>query len=261
MATGRLWTEDEIVLALALYEITPSSKISGKNPAIMRLAQMLGRSSGSVSFKIANLLALDKSRTNGPKGFGNCSQLDKEVFETYWDSKSGSIDLDALSKKALQICSNNDAMREAPELLNITPQGEILGQDVFRLTKHRKNQSYFRTAVLANCNESCVISHCALPSLLEAAHILPWSEAEESRLSVANGIALNPLLHKAYDLDLLGITADGKVIFSEALKASTDFYSESLQNLDGRCIDFSQLKVPVNQDFLGIRFEQFQKKQ
>lgn len=261
MSTGRFWTEDEIVLALALYEITPSSKISGKNPAIMRLAQMLGRSSGSVSFKIANLLALDKSRTNGPKGFGNYSQLDREVFETYWDSKSGGINLVALSKKALQICSNNEAMREAPELLNITPSGQIVGEDVLRLTKQRKNQGYFRTAVLANCNESCVISHCSLPSLLEAAHILPWSESESSRLSVANGIALNPLLHKAYDLDLLGITADGKVVFSEALKASSNFYSESLQNFDGRLIDFSQLKVPVNQDFLSVRFEQFLKNQ
>lgn len=261
MATGRLWTKDEVVLALALYEITPSSKISGKNPAIMRLAQMLGRSSGSVSFKIANLLALDKSRTNGPKGFGNCSQLDRDVFETYWDAKSGGINLESLSKKVLQICESNNDLRETPELLKINPLPPVAGEDVFRLTKQRMNQSFFRTAVLANCNESCVISHCALPSLLEAAHILPWSDAESSRLSVANGIALNPLLHKAYDLDLLGITADGKVIFSEALKASTDFYSESLQNFDGRSIDFSQLKVPVNQDFLNVRFEQFLKNQ
>lgn len=261
MTTRRPWTEDEIVLALALYEITPSSKISGKNPAIMRLAQMLGRSSGSVSFKIANLLALDTSRTNGPKGFGNCSQLDKKVFDTYWDSNSGGINLKALSKKVLRICSNNDAVREAPELLNISFSTQIAGEDVFRLTKQRKNQSFFRTAVLANCNESCVISHCALPSLLEAAHILPWSEAEESRLSVTNGIALNPLLHRAYDLDLLGITADGKVVFSDALKVSTEFYSESLNALEGRVIDFNTFKVPVNRDFLSLRYDSFLKAQ
>lgn len=261
MKKGRLWTTDEVVLALALYEITPSSKISGKNPDIIRLAEILGRSAGSVSFKISNLLSLDKSRSNGPKGFCNCSQTDREVFETYWDSEIGGINLEALSQRALQICAENEALYEAPVLLNLVPSVPVTGEDVFRLTKQRKNQNFFRTAVLANCNESCVISHCKLPCLLEAAHILPWSEDESSRLNVANGIALNPLLHTAYDLDLLGITPDGKVVFSKAIKASKDFYIESLQKFDGRFIDFSKLNVPINRDFLSCRYDRFLKDQ
>ncbi len=254
MSERRLWTEDEVLIALALYEVTPLNKINARNPAVIRLARILGRSRGAVDRKLCNILALDKSRV-GPKGFANGSKVDKIIFDRYQNPATGGTNLKRLYEDVERLCLVNPSLEEVKDVLSMHPHRS--DESVY-MTRYRNFQDYFRNAVLANCRESCVISHCSLPGLIEAAHIMPWSEYPDYRMDIANGIALNPLLHRAFDLDLLGISPDGKVVFSEAMRESEEFFEESLVHFDGRIIDFSLLKTKVNQDFLGCRFERFQ---
>ena len=67
MVATKNWSRDEVVLALGLYAITPASQINQKNKAIQELAELLGRTPGAVSFKLSNLLGLDKHRRGGQK--------------------------------------------------------------------------------------------------------------------------------------------------------------------------------------------------
>ena len=53
--TGIKWSREEIILAFDLYCRTPFGKISQGNPEIIKLAQLLGRTPGSVGLKMHNL--------------------------------------------------------------------------------------------------------------------------------------------------------------------------------------------------------------
>lgn len=57
MAVRKSWSREEVTIALGLYAVTPASKISGKNKAIQELAKLLGRSPGSVSYKLQTFLS------------------------------------------------------------------------------------------------------------------------------------------------------------------------------------------------------------
>ena len=45
---GEKWSREETILAYELYCRTPFSKISQTNPEIIKLAELLGRTPGSV---------------------------------------------------------------------------------------------------------------------------------------------------------------------------------------------------------------------
>ena len=97
MVAIRNWSWEEVTIALGLYAVTPASKISGKNKAIQELAVLLGRTPGAVSYKLSNLLDLDKHRQGGPKGFGNSSKTDKEIMYKFSaDGDPGNLKLDLL---------------------------------------------------------------------------------------------------------------------------------------------------------------------
>ena len=52
MATG-LWTKDQIKLAFHLYCQLPYGRIYGRNPEIIALAKVIGRTPDAVAMKIA----------------------------------------------------------------------------------------------------------------------------------------------------------------------------------------------------------------
>lgn len=99
----RKWEEPELILALALYCTLPTSKIAGKTPAVMELAAKLGRSPGSVSFKLANFLAIDEKAKG--KGFSHYGNTDKLVMERFTDPATLTIDLLRLSESVQEVLS------------------------------------------------------------------------------------------------------------------------------------------------------------
>ena len=68
------WQRDELMLAINLYCKTPFGRIHVRNPAIIELAELLGRTPGSVSYKLANFASIDPSLDR--KGASNVSRLD-----------------------------------------------------------------------------------------------------------------------------------------------------------------------------------------
>ena len=127
------------------------------------------------------------------------------------------------------------------------------------LVKVRVGQSRFRLNVLGAYQNACAITGLRDPDLLEAAHIKPWSESEDSRRDPSNGIALIPTLHLAYDKDKLGITPDGVCVVSNALRNAC--LDDSLAQRFYNAIDGQSLAMPVyarpNRDFLAERFGAF----
>lgn len=70
-----------------------------------------------------------------------------------------------------------------------------------RLVVQRVGQDLFRSALLDFWGGKCCVTGLALPQLLRASHIRPWSacETDEQRLDVFNGLLLSPNLDALFD--------------------------------------------------------------
>ena len=75
------WTRDELILAFNLYCKLPYGQFNNRNAEVKKLAEILGRSSGAIAYKLVNFVSLDpKQKLLGRKGATNIGKLDKEVF-------------------------------------------------------------------------------------------------------------------------------------------------------------------------------------
>ena len=256
----KLWTEDELVLALLLYLRLPHGKQTSRNQDVLALAGALGRTPSSVARKLGNLAACDPEYlSNGRRGLVNGSRLDKLVWNRYVGSRRTPQALDQLLSDAEGVLASRTLPLSAAfggVSKHILSDGET---EVPRRTIQRLHQDYFRQMVLANFSGACAVTHLASSGLVEAAHIASWSESPEHRLDPCNGIALNALLHKAYDLDLLGISPDRKVVVAPQLlrscrsgKAVMDFFLAVDGANFGDGVNFS-----LNPEFLDQRFQRF----
>lgn len=102
---------------------------------------------------------------------------------------------------------------------SITQVGQTAGNsEVTRIVKTRRIQAFFRNAVLSSYNNSCALTGIAIPQLLVAGHIIPWSENEKRRADPTNGICLNALHDKAFDRHLITLDGDYRLVISSLLK-------------------------------------------
>jgi len=101
---------------------------------------------------------------------------------------------------------------EEAELHPDASNGSSLEQRLRRFAKVeiRPHQRRFREAVFRACNGRCVISDCAVPEALEAAHLRGrrWKDGHNKP---SDGILLRRDLHALYDSSLLSVTAEGLV--------------------------------------------------
>lgn len=199
----KLWTRDELILAINLYCKLPFGKLHSRNKEIITLASIIGRTPSSVALKLGNFASLDPSlQARGIKGAANTSKLDKELwneFYTQWDT------LPYESEKLLaQI--RNTTLEEEYKIENEDLPKE--GEDRERVIKARVNQAFFRNMVLSAYNDTCCITGLTQRELLIAGHIKPWSLDKENRLNPRNGIAINALHDKAFENGLITITKD-----------------------------------------------------
>lgn len=98
------------------------------------------------------------------------------------------------------------------------------GKEVLREVKTRVNQGFFRKMILSYYSDKCCITGLDIPKLLIASHIKPWSQDEGNRLNPCNGLCLNSLHDKAFDIGLITIDSDQKIVISKQVK---DHYSRS----------------------------------
>ncbi|HRF38987.1 MAG TPA: hypothetical protein PK198_09360, partial [Saprospiraceae bacterium] len=50
----KLWTREELILAINLYCKTPFGKLHSRNPDVIQLSKLLGRTPSSIAYKLVN---------------------------------------------------------------------------------------------------------------------------------------------------------------------------------------------------------------
>jgi putative restriction endonuclease len=88
--------------------------------------------------------------------------------------------------------------------------------------KARIKQQFFRSAVLTAYDNKCCITGLPVPELLIASHIVPWITDVKNRTNPRNGLCLNALHDRAFDLGLLTITPKLTILLSPQLKKKTE---------------------------------------
>jgi putative restriction endonuclease len=217
----KLWTRDELILAINLYCKIPFGKIHQSNPLVIHLAQLIERTPSSVSFKLSNLASFDPSlHARGIRGAVNASKLDKEIWDEFYNN------WDILPYESEKLLATKE--HTTVEALNHIPEEEIIkeGKTREQLVKVRVNQSFFRQAVLTSYNYKCCITGIDQKELLIAGHIRPWGLDEKNRLNPSNGIALNALHDRAFEAGYITITPDYKIKVSPSILKQQN--SESL---------------------------------
>lgn len=212
---GVKWNREETILAFELYCKTTFGKISQSNEDVIELANLLGRTPGSVALKMHNLAHHDpelKKRNISAMSHG--SKLDGEVFEEF------TADWMNLSFQAQQIRARmqGKSMEEIIDLgdiMNIPP-----GQYREHIMKARVGQYFFRMSVLNAYSNRCCVTGIKKDELLIASHIKPWAVSDEKseRTNPMNGLCLNALHDKAFDRGLITITTNYKIAVSPHLK-------------------------------------------
>jgi putative restriction endonuclease len=111
-------------------------------------------------------------------------------------------------------------IEKAPHLVEAQPEDEREfidsgDTDTEQARRHRIvtvvqafREARFRPQVLRAYSYRCCLTGIAL-RLVDAAHIVPVSDPTSTD-ETKNGVALNPLLHRAYDAGLLGLLPGGK---------------------------------------------------
>lgn len=239
------WTREQTVIALYAYCIIPFNKATNNNPTIIDLASKIGRSITALKMKIGNFGSFDpKLAQKGIVGLCNSSRLDKEIwqeFNNHWDK------LFIESQRILSAEDHSSHMSKFP-----------IGVDTLTQAKKRENQAFFRTMVLSSYENGCCVSGIKTAELLEAAHIIPWSEDKRLRTDPTNGLCLNSFFHQAYDSNLISITPDYKIAISEKLITETlgEDTKKYLMNLNGGNIFLPNRFYP-NSEYLAMRYEIF----
>ena len=213
----RLWTRDELILAINLYCKLPFGRLHKAHPQVVTLANLIGRTPSSIAYKLVNFASLDPSlKARGIKGASNTSKLDKKIWDEYYENWE---DLPFEGEK-LRAKLKNKSLEELNYLNQkfIPKEGKI--QE--RIVKTRVNQAFFRSAILASYNNTCCITGMKRPELLIAGHIKGWSIDKKNRLNPRNGIAINALHDKAFECGLITITPDYRIKISKQIFKDRD---------------------------------------
>lgn len=228
----KLWTREELILAVNLYCKLPFGRLHRLNPEVIHLAELIGRTSSSVAYKLVNFASLDPSlKARGIKGASNASKLDAEIWNEFFNN------WDILPYESERLLANFE--QTTVEKLNQIPDIELPKEGKMReqMVKVRVNQTFFRSSILASYNNTCCITGIQQPEFLIAGHIKPWSVDEKNRLNPQNGIAINALHDKAFETGLLTITTDYKIkisplLFKQKKSKSIEEYFLKLDNQD-----------------------------
>ena len=226
MKERKLWTREELMLAINLYCKTPFGRLHKGNPDIIKLAGLLGRTPSALTWKLVNFASLDPSlQARGIKGAKNVSKLDKEIWKEFYNNwEKLAFESEMLYYKRV----NHDAFYKEDQEFK-------LGKEKERIVKTRVNQSFFRSTLLASYNNRCCISGISNTELLVASHIVPWSVDKNNRLNPRNGILINALHDRAFEYGYITITTDYKVIVcNELLKAKGEAYNEYFKKIHNK---------------------------
>ena len=196
------WSHDELVIACGLYFTLPFGQMYARNPRIVEVANLLGRTPSSLAMKLVNFASLDpEQRARGIKGLASRSRTDEQVWEEF--------------------SSNWDQMTLSSEekLQGLQTEGLSPGDtEVERTLRVRTMQSFFRKIFLAAHRSRCCVTGNPAEDLLVASHILPWVDFPNERLNPRNGLCLAAHFDRAFDRGLISFDDDIRLTLSPSLK-------------------------------------------
>jgi putative restriction endonuclease len=222
MTPRKKWTRDELLVALNLYHKLTFGQMHGRQPAIMALAQKLGRGANSLAMKLCNLASLDPAlKLRGIKGLAGASALDREMWEEFHANLSEAAPASEEALRKLFKAPEDSELEVLPkEGIRVRKRPPAGSTEVPASVKLRRGQEYFRDAVLNNFGGRCGVTQLAVRDLLVASHILPWSTHPDERLNVRNGLCLSRLHDAAFDRGLIAFDAKLRMMLSPRLKES-----------------------------------------
>ena len=157
----KLWTRDELILALNLYLKLPFGKLHSGNPAIIHLAQIIGRTSGSVAMRLNNFASVDPyHKQRGIIGLAGGKKQVEPIWNEFINNKE---ELLFESERILAAKENVAIENKFAELLKGTEH--LKGEYKLREVKTRVNQNIFRQIVIANYDNKCAITGIDIPDL------------------------------------------------------------------------------------------------
>jgi hypothetical protein len=169
------WTEKETIVAFNLYCKLPFGKLNQYNPEIIKLAELLGRNPSAVNMKLCNMARLDPSlQKRGVAGLTHGAKLEQIVWDKFVDNPD---ELAYQSEKLIAEFSHKNIEEVAGLDISKLPDGK----ERESIVKVRVNQSFFRDVVLNSYDHCCCISGVANDKLLEASHIIDWSDDVKNR--------------------------------------------------------------------------------
>lgn len=246
MARGKIWTRDELIIAMNLYCKLPFGQLHYRNPTIIEMAHRLGRTPGSLAMKLCNLASLDPiQQARGIKGLSGASSQDREIwaeFHLNW------TDLAEQSESLVAALTSNGTSDPA-EGLAASARRDRQGKrrnppaetEAILTVRARRGQDFFRQAVLASYGNRCCITANPVPDLLVAGHIAPWSEFPKERLNPRNGLCLAAMHDAAFDRGLVTLDEDKRLVLSGYLK---DFLSAETIRLNFASYEGKAMRPP-----------------
>lgn len=249
------WTREETIVAFNVYCKIPFKNCNKVHPMIIKYAKILGRSPSALNMKIGNIGRLDPDlKKQGIIGLSHGAKLEEDIWNEFYENPDK---LAFESEKIIAELSNlSIELLASVDVVNL-PQGA----EKHIIIKQRVNQSFFRAAVMSAYNNRCCVSGVGIPGLLEACHIVGWSQDIQNRTNPKNGLCMNSFFHKAYDMHMLGISPDMKIFVSEELlqNVTENTFLNYLRDLNGKRIILPDKFLP-RRDLLEIHYDRFIKR-
>lgn len=214
----RNWTRDETLVALNVYCRTPFGRLWTGNPEIIEVATALGRTPAALAMKCCNLAGFDAAhQARGVTGLRNSARFDAQIWNEFQNHP------EAIAFEAEQAYAR--LMQRELRLADTVEWEDVQGLDKPSVTKVRVNQQFFRSLILAGYRAQCAICELPISTLLVASHIVPWSVDKSQRMNPRNGVCLCSIHDRAFDRNLLTISADYTVQVHRDVEAYRDVQS------------------------------------
>ncbi len=105
--------------------------------------------------------------------------------------------------------------------------------------------------ILTSYNNTCCITGLAIPELLVSSHIVPWVKDAKNRMNPRNGLCLNALHDKAFDVGLISFDENYNLMVSNKISKIDRKQSKMLMDYAGEKITLPNRFIP-NQEFLAF---------
>lgn len=253
-----------MLIALNLYHKLTFGQMHARQPAIVALAEKMGRPANSLAMKLCNLASLDPAlKLRGIRGLTGASALDRSVWSEFHANLGEAAPASEEAFRRLFVT-------DAGSTIDVTPlEGVVVRRtppsgptEKTTTTNARRGQEYFRQAVLNNFGSRCGVTGLAIRELLIASHILPWRKHASERLNVRNGLCLSRLHDAAFDVGLITFDPELRLRLSSRLRSATRQRAviEGFVAYEGQSLLLAKDAVLPEESFLAVhRAEIFQK--